>query len=49
MHTDPLTVSESTVRRLVNDQLPAWRTLAITALDRPGTVHASFPGRRPMR
>ena len=42
MHPDELTVSESTVRQLVDDQFPAWRAMAITALDLRGTVNAIF-------
>lgn len=42
MHPDQLTVSESAVRRLVDDQFPAWRTLPITSVDQPGTVNAIF-------
>lgn len=42
MHPDQLTVSESTVRRLLDAQFPGWRTLAVTALDRPGTVNTIF-------
>lgn len=42
MHDDQLTVSEATVRELVDDQFPQWRSLAVRPLASPGTVNAVF-------
>src|SRR5262245_28587102 len=42
MHDDQLTVSPETVRALVDDQFPEWRSLPITGIAAHGTVNAIF-------
>jgi aminoglycoside phosphotransferase (APT) family kinase protein len=42
MHTDQLTVSEHVVHRLVGEQFPQWRDLAVVPISSPGTVNAIF-------
>ena len=42
MHDDQLTVSEATVRELIDDQFPAWKTLPVKAVASQGTVNAIF-------
>ena len=42
MHARQLTVSTETVRELVAEQFPRWRSLAIQAVDAAGTVNAIF-------
>ena len=42
MHEGQLDVSPGTVRQLVDGQFPAWRDLAIRAVDSQGTVNAIF-------
>src|ERR1700730_8296154 len=42
MHAGQLSVSPETVRELVDDQFPRWRSLAIQAVDSAGTVNAIF-------
>jgi aminoglycoside phosphotransferase (APT) family kinase protein len=42
MHPDQLHVSVETVRRLVDNQFPRWRTLPITEVASAGTVNALF-------
>jgi aminoglycoside phosphotransferase (APT) family kinase protein len=42
MHANQLTVSPETVRELLDDQFPHWRSLAIQAVDSAGTVNAIF-------
>ena len=42
MHADQLTVTVETVRELVDEQFPAWRSLPIRAVDSQGTVNAIF-------
>jgi aminoglycoside phosphotransferase (APT) family kinase protein len=42
MHANQLTVSLETVRELVADQFPGWRSLAITKVDSQGTVNSIF-------
>lgn len=42
MHTDQLTVSVTTVRRLVDDQFPAWRELPVRHVPSQGTTNALF-------
>lgn len=42
MHDGQLAVSPGTVRALVGDQFPAWRQLAVAAVEPAGTVHAIF-------
>ncbi len=42
MHEGQLDVSRGTVRQLVDGQFPAWRGLAIRAVDSQGTVNAIF-------
>ncbi len=42
MHADQLTVPRGTVRELVHEQFPRWRSLAIRAVDSQGTVNAIF-------
>ena len=42
MHPGQLTVSLPTVRRLVDEQFPAWQTLPVVHVDRPGTVNAIY-------
>ncbi|MBB5776185.1 aminoglycoside phosphotransferase family protein [Nonomuraea jabiensis] len=42
MHANQLTVSPETVRALVDDQFPEWRSLPITGIASHGTVNAIF-------
>ena len=42
MHASQLIVSPETVRELVDEQFPRWRSLAIQAVDSAGTVNAIF-------
>ncbi len=42
MHPDQIAVSPGTVRRLVDEQFPQWRTLPVRRLDSAGTVNAIF-------
>jgi aminoglycoside phosphotransferase (APT) family kinase protein len=42
MHANQLTVSVETVRVLVDEQFPEWRTLPIRSIDSQGTVNAIF-------
>jgi aminoglycoside phosphotransferase (APT) family kinase protein len=42
MHAGQLSVSPETVRELVDEQFPKWRSLAIQAVDSAGTVNAIF-------
>jgi aminoglycoside phosphotransferase (APT) family kinase protein len=42
MHANQLTVSVDTVRALVDEQFPAWRSQPITGVDSEGTVNAIF-------
>ena len=42
MHPDQLAVSLPTVRRLVDEQFPAWRTMPVVPVDRTGTVNAIY-------
>jgi aminoglycoside phosphotransferase (APT) family kinase protein len=42
MHDDQLTVSAQTVRALVDEQFPQWRSLPITSVDSSATVNAIF-------
>lgn len=42
MHDDELEIDEQTVRRLVDDQFPEWRSLAIRPVPGAGTVNAIF-------
>jgi aminoglycoside phosphotransferase (APT) family kinase protein len=42
MHADQLTIAVPTVRRLVDEQFPAWRRLPIWRLAASGTVNAIF-------
>ena len=42
MHADQLTVSQETVRALVDEQFPRWRGLPVTEVASQGTVNALF-------
>jgi aminoglycoside phosphotransferase (APT) family kinase protein len=42
MHADQLTVSLETVRALVDEQFPDWRSMPITSVRSQGTVNAIF-------
>ncbi|WP_250214339.1 aminoglycoside phosphotransferase family protein [Acrocarpospora catenulata] len=42
MHADQLTVSPETVRMLVDEQFPEWRSLPVTSIAAQGTVNAIF-------
>ncbi len=42
MHADQLTISERTVRELVDSQFPQWRDAPVRAVDSTGTVNAIF-------
>ncbi|WP_182903136.1 aminoglycoside phosphotransferase family protein [Microbispora sp. H10830] len=42
MHADQLTVSQETVRALVDEQFPQWRSLPVTGVAAHGTVNAIF-------
>ena len=42
MHADQLTVSLETVRGLVDEQFPQWRSLPISSIASQGTVNAIF-------
>ncbi|MEU9884678.1 hypothetical protein [Sphaerisporangium sp. NPDC051011] len=42
MHADQLTVSLETVRALVDEQYPEWRSMPITGIAAHGTVNAIF-------
>ncbi|MEU6413279.1 aminoglycoside phosphotransferase family protein [Microbispora sp. NPDC046933] len=42
MHADQLTVSQETVRALVDGQFPQWRGLPVTGVAAHGTVNAIF-------
>lgn len=42
MHANQLTVTDDTVRVLVDEQFPAWRGLPISPVDSPGTANAIF-------
>ena len=42
MHANQLSVSPETVRRLVDEQFPQWRSLPVRAIASPGTVNAIF-------
>jgi aminoglycoside phosphotransferase (APT) family kinase protein len=42
MHAGQLTISAKTVRELVDEQFPRWRSLAIRPVDSQGTVSAIF-------
>ena len=42
MHDDEFEVSESLVRKLIENQCPQWASLFIKSIDSSGTVHALF-------
>jgi aminoglycoside phosphotransferase (APT) family kinase protein len=42
MHHDQLTITVATVRHLVDDQFPEWRSLPVREISRTGTVNAIF-------
>lgn len=42
MHVDQLAIEPGTVRRLVDEQFPAWRDLPIRRITSQGTVNAIF-------
>lgn len=42
MHDDQLTISPETVRALVDEQFPQWRSLPVTSVAAGGTVNAIF-------
>lgn len=42
MHPDQLELRADTVRKLVDEQFPEWRTLPISSFRSPGTVNALF-------
>ncbi|GGO22826.1 putative phosphotransferase [Microbispora rosea subsp. aerata] len=42
MHADQLTISPRTVRALVDEQFPQWRSLPVTGIAAGGTVNAVF-------
>lgn len=42
MHADELTISDQTVRRLVDEQFPEWRGLRVSRVASHGTVNALF-------
>jgi aminoglycoside phosphotransferase (APT) family kinase protein len=42
MHTNQLTVSPETVRMLVDQQFPEWRSLPVSSIASQGTVNAIF-------
>jgi len=42
MHANQLTVSVETVRALVDEQFPAWRSMPVTSVRSQGTVNAIF-------
>lgn len=42
MHADQLAVPVETVRALVDEQFPQWRSLPVRSIDAPGTVNAIF-------
>ncbi|MFD1938865.1 aminoglycoside phosphotransferase family protein [Nonomuraea mangrovi] len=42
MHDDQLTVAPETVRALVDEQFPEWRSLSVTGVAAHGTVNAIF-------
>ena len=42
MYEDQLNVSEDTARRLVGEQFPQWKKLALREVPAAGTVHAIF-------
>jgi hypothetical protein len=42
MHANQLTVAVDTVRTLVDEQFPEWRSLAIRSIASQGTVNAIF-------
>ena len=42
MHANQLTVAVETVRELVDEQFPAWRSLPVRAIASQGTVNAIF-------
>ncbi|MER7788799.1 aminoglycoside phosphotransferase family protein [Streptomyces sp. NPDC097640] len=42
MHDNQLTVSPETVRTLVDQQFPEWRSLPVKSIAAPGTVNAIF-------
>lgn len=42
MHDGELTVTASTVRTLIDEQFPGWRTLPVKGLSTSGTVNAIF-------
>jgi len=42
MHANQLSVSPETVRQLVDEQFPRWRSLPVRAIASPGTVNAIF-------
>ncbi|CAN5592347.1 aminoglycoside phosphotransferase family protein [soil metagenome] len=42
MHPNQLTITVGTVRRLIDGQFPAWRSLPITRIPSEGTVNAIF-------
>ena len=55
MHVDQLPVSPETVRRLVDEQFPAWRSMPVEPVGCSGTVNAiyrigdRFAARLPLR
>ena len=42
MHANQLTVSVETVRKLVDEQFPEWRSLPVSSIASQGTVNAIF-------
>lgn len=42
MHADELAIDEALVRRILDDQFPAWADLSITRVEPSGTDHAIF-------
>ena len=42
MHADQLKVSPETVRKLVDEQYPEWRSMPVTRIAAHGTVNAIF-------
>src|SRR5687767_8154729 len=42
MHANQLSVSDATVRTLVDQQFPAWRDLPVRSIASEGTVNAIF-------
>jgi aminoglycoside phosphotransferase (APT) family kinase protein len=42
MHEDQLAIDNKIVRRLIDGQLPQWRSLPVRQVPATGTVHAIF-------